>query len=518
MKNNLIATLSLYSLALPLTAQNAMKTQQPNVILIYADDMGMGMLSCQGQKEFMTPNIDRLFRQGTQFNHAYACMVSAASRASLLTGYFDTKKEKIKINGGNLMLNPKDPQSDTPEEIDRILQPREAKINNNDVVLPIGDYYMAQVFQKAGYVTGQIGKLEYGWVATRQQLKRHGWDHYYGYLDHVACHGYYPPYLFEDGNVVMLEGNTRTNCGKTNEPETDKAYQQRWDMTGKNIYAQDAFDEKMKAFIRTNKDKPFFLYHPTLLPHGPVMIPEVHEYVKHNPHLSQIEKEYASMVIRLDSTVGMLMDEVEKQGIADRTLIIFASDNGHEIYYAQPGRVNKPWGRYDDCNNAYYSVAHGDVFNGNCSMRGFKRQNSDGAIRVPMAFYLPGVIPSATRLDDFVSICDLIPTFAEMTGITLSQSHKKDGISIWKCLTKNERLPRERHIMYTSYQGPAIVDGEGYKLRYNRISKKYYLHNVISDPQEKIDIAQEEPTRYEQLKQLLLEECRGDINRGNCGY
>lgn len=512
MKNvTLMTSMGLLTLATPMWSKTKV-IEKPNVILIYADDMGMGMLSCMGQKEFMTPNIDRLFRQGTQFTHAYGCMVSAAARASLLTGYYDVRKEKIKVSGGGALLL--DPATVTENDISRI----ENNIDKNDVILPEGDYYLPQIFKKAGYVTGEIGKLEYGWTATRQQMKKHGWDYYYGYLDHVGCHGFYPPYLFEDGQIVFIDGNTHKDCAKTKEPETESAYKERWDMTGKNRYSQDLFDEKIKDFIRENKDKPFFLFHPTQLPHGPVMIPSVHESVKNNPRLTQIEKEYASMVIRLDSVVGMILDEVEKQGIADRTMILFTSDNGHEIYYAQSGRVNKPFGAYDDWNKAYYSDQHGDIFNGNASMRGFKRLNSDGGVRIPFAVYMPGIVPKAVRCKEFISIVDLIPTFAEMLQVSLSEQNPKDGISIWNTLIQGDALNKERSIVYSSYHGPAIVNNKGYKVRYNKFAKAYDMYHLTSDPQEKRNISSANQEEFEKLKQKLIETCKGNIESGICNY
>ena len=512
MKNSyLFANIALLPFVFSQAAQSQ-NIEKPNVILIYADDMGMGMLSCMGQHEFKTPHIDKLFERGTQFNHTYACMVSAASRASLLTGYYDIRKEKVNIsNGGALLFDPRTMDKKTIEQV-------ENKIVQHDVMLPSGDYYLPQIFQQAGYITAQIGKLEYGWTATRQQLKQHGWDHYYGYLDHVGCHGYYPPYLFEDGKIVRIKGNTRKNCGKTLEPETEKAFTDRWNMEGKKVYSQDLFDKKIKQFIRKNKKRPFFLYHPTLLPHGPVMIPSVHPSVKDNPRLTQIEKEYASMVIRLDSVVGMIVKELKEQKIDKRTLIVFASDNGHEIYYAQKGRVQKPFGRYNDWTTSYYSDTHGDVFNGNAGMRGFKRLNTDGGIRVPMVAYAPGIIPEAVQCNEFVSICDLIPTFAEMLNVPLSDQHKKDGVSIWKTLMNGEKLPEDRYIVYSSYQGPALVTNKGIKVRYNTFAKDFAMHNVIDDPQERKDISKQYPEEFEKLKDLLIKECKGDINNGICQY
>lgn len=488
------------------------KVSKPNVILIYADDLGMGMLSCLGQKTFETPNIDKLFKKGMQFTHAYGCMVSAASRAALLTGYNDIRKEKIKVSGGGLLL--KDPTTVQEIEVAAI----EADIDKKDVVLPEGDYYLPQVFKQAGYVTCEIGKLEYGWTATRNQMTRHGWDHYYGYLDHVGCHGFYPPYLFEDGKMVFIEGNTHADCAKTGEPETQATHDARWNMKGKRVYSQDLFDEKMKAFIRANTERPFFLFHPTQLPHGPVMIPYISEQVKDNPYLTQIEKEYASMVIRLDSVVGMLMAEVERLGIAEKTMILFTSDNGHEIYYAQSGRVDKPYGKYDDWNTVYYSDRHRDIFNGNGGLRGFKRQNSEGGPRVPMAVYQPGTIPAGICCKEFIAQYDLIPTFADMLGVRLSTFYKKDGVSVKNTILKGKRLPVDRYIVYSSYQGPAIVTNSGYKVRYNTTAKKYDMYNLISDPQERINIADQNKIQFEALKTKLIELCDGNISKGICYY
>lgn len=492
---------------------------KPNVIMIYADDMGMGMISCMGQKHFHTPNIDKLFHEGTQFSHAYGCMVSAASRAALLTGYYDVRKEKIRVSGAPQLLFDKADESDsTRAALDARCRAVEDEIDKDDVLLPEGDLYLPQVFQKAGYVTAEIGKLDYGWTATRNQLTRHGWDYYYGYLDHVGCHGYYPPYLFENEKLVLIEGNTHKDCAKTYENETDVTYANRWNMEGKAQYAQDLFDDKMADFIADNKDKPFFLLHPTLLPHGPVMVTEVYDEVKNNPDLTQIEKEYASMIIRLDKAVGRLMDEVEKQGIADRTIFIFSSDNGHEIYYAQKGRVEKPFGRYDDWNTVYYSDTHGDVFDGNGGLRGFKRQNSEGGPRVPMAVYWPGHVPAGAVCDQFVTHIDILPTVAEMTGVELDSRYPKDGMSILSSIADGTPLPTDRYYVYSSYQGPAIVNNEGFKVRYNTTAKDYDMYYLLDDPQERTNVALKYPERFSAMKAKLIEECGGDINNGICYY
>src|SRR5690606_9428370 len=122
---------------------------------------------------------------------------------------------------------------------------------------------------------------------TGDELKKHGWDYHFGDYDHQRCHGFYPSFLFENGDMVPIEGNTLPNCGKKRSAfENGK----RIDMTGRQVYSQDLYDAKIEAFIRNNKDRPFFLYHPSQLPHGPVFYPDIHPSVAHNDALTLIEK------------------------------------------------------------------------------------------------------------------------------------------------------------------------------------------------------------------------------------
>lgn len=481
-----------------------------NVIYIYADDMGKGMISAYGQQQFSTPNIDKLIRKGTSYENAYGCMLSAPARASLLTGYHDCHTDKWKISGGGQFLVP---FSDTA-----LIASRESKIDSKDIILPEGDYYLPQVFQKAGYITAEIGKLEWGFTATRKQLKDHGWDYYYGYLDHVRCHGFYPPFLFDNGNIVEIQGNTRINGGKSIENETEHTYRERWNMEGKKIYSQDLFLQKILEFIRTHKSKPFFLFHPTQLPHGPVAVPTVHPELKDNPNLTPIEKEYASMVKYLDDNVGHILEELKKQGIADRTLIIFSSDNGHEIYYSQKGRCEKPYRNlqngqlFDDYQNKYYSEQGGDVFNGNAGMAGLKRSNLEGGIHIPLVFYCKGIIPQGKVSKALVSNYDFLPTMADLLKIPLPT--RKDGRSYLVDLLKGKKQNKNRYLIFGSNNGPAIVTDEGWKLRYYMKKNTCELFYLPEDPKEQHNLLEKQPQKAMELKSILLKECGNNLQNG----
>lgn len=505
---NLFKSLPFTTLCLLTTTLSA--KQKPNIIYIYADDMGKGMLSAYGQKQFTTPNIDKLIEQGTSFSNAYGCMLSAPSRASLLTGYHDCHTDKWSITQGGRMIVD---IADTA-----IISKIENVIDAKDVRLPAGDYYLPQVFKHAGYTTAQIGKLEWGFTATRRQMREHGWDYYYGYLDHVHCHGYYPNFLFENNSIVPIEGNTHRDGGKSIENENERALKERWDRNGKEVYSQDLFLNNILSFIRENKNRPFFLYHPTQLPHGPVAIPTIHPELANNKELTTVEKEYASMVKLLDDNVGIILAELERLGIADHTIIVFSSDNGHEIYYSQKGRCEKPYRNlatgklFDNYENKYYSTENGDVFNGNAGMAGLKRSNLEGGIHIPLVFYCKGIIPQGKVSTALVSNYDFLPTMADFLKIPLTS--KKDGQSFLKTLLRGKKQDKGRYLIFSSNEGPAIIQNDGWKLRSYIQKGTYELFYLPNDPQERNNLIEKNSQQAEEMKRILLEECNGNIQNG----
>lgn len=488
---------------------NNTEVDRPNVILIYADDLGRGLLSVEGQNIIRTPNIDILAQEGMLFKNAYGSMYCAPARASLITGYHDAQVDHWKITGGGAYLNISRGKWNQGEI--------ETKLNDQLGEIPEDEVFLAEVFKSKGYVTGEVGKLEWGFSTTDKQMQRHGWDYYYGYLDHVRCHGFYPPFLFENGNMVTLEGNTRADCGKTKEPEKESTYEDRWNMEGKSTYSQNVFLEKILAFIRNNKDNPFFLYHPTQLPHGPVAVPEVHEDYINDDRLTQIEKEYASMVRMLDDHVGIIMKELKELGIEDNTMVVFTSDNGHEIYYAEEGRILKPARNmatgdfFDNVSTKYYSDLAGDVFDGNDGMAGIKRSNWEGGVRVPLIAKWPGKIKPNMVSDQLVANYDLITTFADLVGYDLHE--KKDGISYLPELL-GEQSQQHDYVVYSSFMGPALVTHDGWKLRHFAKDDIFQLYHLPEDYREEKNLIAAQPEKFEELKKILIEECDGNLANG----
>lgn len=481
---------------------------KPNIILIYADDLGIGLLGHEGQKIIKTPNIDQLAQEGMRFQRAYSNMLCAPARASLITGLHDCHENGFQITKGGAYMNAR---RSNLAEIERSINNSLHSANKDQV-------FLGEVAQKMGYTTAQYGKLEWGFSATDPQMKQHGWDYYLGYLDHVRAHGFYPPFLFENGEMVEFKGNTNVNCGKSKEPETPEHFEERWDMEGKEIYSQDIFMESIFNFIEAHKDNPFFLYFPTQLPHGPVSIPEVHPDFIDDDRLTQIEKEYASMVKLLDDNVGQILSKLKEHNLDENTIIIFTADNGHEIYYSKPGRVLKPYTnmksgkRFDDYERKYYSDLAGDVFDGNGGRAGLKRSNLQGGINVPLIVRWPQEIPKGSVSKRLVANYDMLPTIATITGY--SEKYKSDGISFYNELIGESDNDEHNFAVYSSYTGPTLITNDGWKLRTYLKKEAFELYFLPNDFREEKDLSKEYPDKFTEFKRNLLIACDGDFDNG----
>lgn len=483
---------------------------KPNIILIYADDLGIGLLGHEGQGIIKTPNIDKLAEEGLRFQRAYSNMLCAPARASLISGLHDAHNKQFEITSASI-YNSIGTGKYTLDEVETMV---------NSVLEPVPDeqVFLAEVAKDAGYMTAQFGKLEWGFAASHRQLKRHGWDYYLGYLDHQRAHGFYPPFLFENGKLKEIPGNTLANCGKSGEPETEKNFRERWDMTGKKVYSQHIFIDGILNFIRANKDHPFFLYFPTQLPHGPVSVPAIHPDFINDERLTPIEKEYASMVKMLDDHIGKIMNELKKLKIDDHTIVIFSSDNGHEIYYAQKGRVHKPYTnmktgeRFDGIKNKYYSELAGDVFDGNGGRAGMKRSNLQGGINVPLIIRWPQKIAQGGISKRLVANYDILPTIAEITGF--SKSFHSDGISFLNELIHDDKKNEHKYVIYSSFVGPTLITNDGWKIRTYLNKDIVELYYFPDDYREENDLSKKHPEKLKELKGMLLKACDGDLYNG----
>ncbi|WP_430811007.1 MULTISPECIES: arylsulfatase [unclassified Carboxylicivirga] len=454
----------LLSLAVILTINTSCaksgSTQEPNIIFILADDLGYGDLSCYGQTKFSTPNIDKLAENGMLFTQHYSgSTVCAPSRSTLMTG-MHTGHTYIR---GNKEISPEG-QHPLAGEI----------------------YTLAELLKDQGYATGAFGKWGLGYPGSEGDANNQGFDRFFGYNCQRIGHNYYPWFLRDNQDSLVLKGNAGTATG---------------------TYAPQLIHEKTLEFIEENSNQPFFCYVPSIIPHAELFAPE--EYIakyrgkfdpEHNyrgvdegpafrmgGYGSQPESHaaFAAMVHLLDEQVGEIVAKVEELGIADNTIIIFTSDNGpHKEGGAQP-----------------------DYFNSNGPFKGYKRDLYEGGIRVPFIASWPGTIPAGKQSDHISAFWDMMPTFAEIAGTKAPEGI--DGISILPTLTAQGKQ-KEHDYLYWEFHvlggRKAIRMGKWKAVQYG-ISKNpdapIELYDVTEDPGETNNLADKHPEVIAKVKELF---------------
>lgn len=478
----------------------------PNIILIYADDLGMGMLGCYGQEIVKTPNIDRLAKQGIMFTRCYSSQYCCPARASLLMGVHDSHSRSYTQTNGGLVITAEQ-QGWSNEELEKKAA-RAARIKPSG-----GEVFLPELLKKTGYVTGQFGKLEWGFTTWHGELKRHGWDRYVGYMDHQRAHGYYPSFLWKDGERLPLPGNTHADGGKTPEIYGPGATEKRrGNRDGKVTYAPDAMLAETLKFMEENRNRPMFILFSTNLPHGPVDIPPAENKYAGHPAIRQAyagaaggnrecagaAEEYASMVDKLDRQVGAILAQVHKLGLEKRTIIVFSSDNGHELYY----RTDKERGRGLNCHGGVLDGTGEllDVFRGSrgligqknamVNLAGLKWTNHEGGIRVPLIVSWPGTVPHGKVCRSLVASYDHMATFAELAGVGMPEG--KDSVSYKNMLFGKPSSQRDYVVV-----DHTVITGDGWKLTHKQ--DKWLLFQISSDPEERHNLAE---TRKDQLERL----------------
>ncbi|MDL5049770.1 arylsulfatase [Oscillatoria amoena NRMC-F 0135] len=350
-RREFLAGLGAAAAAAPGMAQS--RAKKPNFVFVLADDLGYGDLSCYGQTMFETPNLDRLAKEGTRFDAAYAgSTVCAPSRCSLMTG-MHTGHCRIRGNGKN-----------------------ETVLRKSDLVIP-------EMLKANGYNTGMFGKWALGTFGYPGHPNDKGWDEFYGYFSQFHAHQYYPHMLMHNRKVDELRGNWGTQ---------------------RKEYAPDVIHRKTMEWLeKQSANEPFFLYYTSTIPHtdnelgrdtgnGQVVPEDAPFSGKPWP---QVERNFAAMIHRLDRQVGDLVDTLKQRGMYENTVIVFTSDNGAH-------------------NEGGHSAK---FFNSSGAVRGIKRDLTDGGIRVPAFAIWANQIPAGTVNKRPWAFWDVMPTFAEAAGI-----------------------------------------------------------------------------------------------------
>lgn len=443
------------------SSSNKNNSGRPNIIYILADDLGYGDLGCFGQKDIRTPNLDRMAREGMRFTQHYSgSTVCAPSRSCLMTG----------LHTGH-----------TPVRGNKEYYPE------GQHPLPAESVTIAEILKGLDYATGAFGKWGLGYPGSEGDPINQGFDEFYGYNCQRFAHNYYPYFLRHNNEKVMLPGNEGKKTGQ---------------------YAPDLIQEQALKFIETNKDRPFFMYVPSVIPHAELFVPEddiVKSYrgrfpekpykgVDDGPNyktggygsVETPRANFAAMITRLDKHVGEILDKLRKTGLDGKTLVIFTSDNGP---HAEGGG-----------NPAYFNSSGG--------LRGNKRDLYEGGIRVPMIAWWPGKIAAGTKADHISAFWDVIATLAELTGADAPK--EIDGISFLPTLLGKSSMQKEHDYLYWEFHeqgGKQAVRQGGWKAIRLEVRKNpnnpLELYDLQSDPQEKENIASQHPDIVRQMEQIM---------------
>jgi arylsulfatase A len=423
----------------------------PNIVLIFTDDQGYGDVGCFGAKGFETPNLDRLAGLGRRFTNFHVAQpVCSASRAALLTGNYSNR---IGIHGA---LGPS------------------AKHGIAD-----GETTLAELLKQKGYATGMAGKWHLGHHQRFLPI-HHGFDEYLGlpYSNDMwpyhpeAKPGTYPALPLIEGDRIIDSNVTAEDQGH---------------LTG-------MYTERAVSFINRHKDGPFFFYLAHSMPHVPLHVGDGYRG-------KSAQGLYGDVIQEIDASVGKVVDALEANGLAQNSLVIFATDNG-------------PWLSYGDHAGSAGALREGK---GTCW---------EGGVRVPCIMRWPGQIPANSMSDAMLMTIDLLPTIARLVGAELPK-HPIDGLDVWTLLS-GEAGATNPHDAYVYYyeenQLQAVVSGDGrWKLQlphtyrtlaghaggHDGTPVKYEqkkivqpeLYDLVSDLCETTDVASRQP---EIVKRLLV--------------
>ncbi|WKN45468.1 arylsulfatase [Tunicatimonas pelagia] len=432
----------------------ATEEARPNIILILADDLGYGDIGSYGQKLISTPHLDRMAQQGIRFTQHYAgSAVCAPSRSVLMTGQH-TGHTPIRGNGSG---------KDYPMA---------------DSVLTL-----AELLKSAGYRTAMIGKWGLGMEGTSGEPNRQGFDLYYGYLNQILAHNYYPEYLLRNGKREPLNNEVHYR-------DSSGWHKGLGSYSTKQVdYSHDLFTTEALRFIADGQAAPFFLYLPYTIPHNngeapegeKWEVPDFGEYA--DKPWTPTQKAYAAMITRLDRDVGRIVDQVRKAGQEDNTLIIFTSDNGPE------------------------TAEFFTMFDSNGPLRGGKRDLYEGGIRVPFIAYWPGTITAGQVTDQVSASWDLFPTLGDVAGV--SSMPPRDGISLLPTLIGEEE-PLQHDYLYWEFAEMdgrvAIRQGDWKAVKYNYFAQpdaSFELYDLSNDLGESKNVAAEHPEVVEQMEAIV---------------
>ncbi|UCF99457.1 MAG: sulfatase-like hydrolase/transferase [Spirochaetaceae bacterium] len=452
--------------------------EQPNILLISADDLGIMDVSLYGGEVIDTPNIDSIGERGVVFSQGFASSsICCPSRAALLTGR-DQNRFGFTCHMIDVYLRSRLTyflaqtfiDTDAMNPVYRTSVPRRAEIRKQG--LPPSEITLGEILQSAGYHTAMIGKWHLGYDQMHHPNER-GFDYQYGFIEAFSL------YAEEDrSDIVNYKHNLfwEKHIWKTGR-KGPSAITRNGRQIEEPEYLTDAIARESVDFIRKHVaergEEPFFLYASFNAPHTPFQATQ--EYYQRFSHVENpAQRVYRAMVAQLDDAIGEILNILEDLQIADNTLIMFCSDNGGAEY--TEGTSNDPY-------------------------RGGKMTHFDGGLRVPFLMRWDGVIPAGTRVEDPVVQTDLFASAVAAAGLPLPEDRIYDGVDLLSFIVNRQSgTPHERLHWKSIYA--SIVRQERWKLIANHRQNTIRLYDLEADPGEMRNLAVEQP---ETVRQLLGE-------------
>ena len=353
MNNSLIITLLFLSLCVLGCKQ---KNTKPNIVLIYADDMGYGDCGFLGATDIQTPELDKLASSGVYFTQGYvSASVCGPSRAGLMTGVYQQRFGCGENGPGERWYNG----------------------TTKNVGVPSNQPLLSELLKPFGYKSKMIGKWHLGLDEHLRPLQR-GFDEFYGFIN--GSHDYYK------ADTVFTKHRGTWPFFRDNE------------ITKLDGYATEVFTKEAVDFINDNagEEDPFFVYLAYNAVHHPWQVPE--KYVERLSHIKNEDRRYFSgMMLAMDDGIGEVVEALKKKGVYDNTVIFFISDNG------SPSGQKGPEGQGQMSSTGGFRGWKGDVY--------------EGGIRIPYVIRWPGVLPEGQVYDKPVINLDVVPTLMSHLGV-----------------------------------------------------------------------------------------------------
>lgn len=403
---------------------NGQEAAQPNIVILFTDDMGYGDLGCYGHPSIRTPHIDRLAEDGLRLTSFVTGAWCVPSRTQLITGRY---MPRVRFNG----------QTGA----------------DGKGGLPDSEWTLAEALKDAGYRTHMIGKWHLGYQKKEFLPVNQGFDTWFGL---PYSNDYIRPWVRTDEPLGLFRGEEMVEHPFDQNPITRR------------------FTEEAVELIRSSGgEKPFLLYLAYAMPHLPLAVSD------ENRGKSKAGL-YGDVIEEVDWSVGQVLNALDDKGVADNTLVIFASDNGPWI--EMPARMQQAG------NELWHAGSPGPL-------RGSKGQTYEGGPRVPALLRWPGKIAPGQVSDELVAMPDIYRTLLSLAGAKLPR-HTLDGFDLTPLLRgETESSPRKEYFYFRN--GLEALRSSDWKLR--TATGQPELFHMVTDPFERINRADDEPEKVRAL-------------------